>query len=54
VVDLSGLDLTKDVDKIKINLAKSNKDAYAELIMSIDTTTMAGMVAYQDSRVPGW
>jgi hypothetical protein len=45
--ELEGLELTKVADKILIDLAKSNADAYAELIMAINTTTMAGMIAFR-------
>jgi hypothetical protein len=59
VKELEGLDPTKVADKILIDLAKSNEDAYANLIMLIDTTTMAGMVVastkmmdYPDGNAP--
>jgi hypothetical protein len=45
--ELEALDATKAVDNILIDQAKSNEDAYAELIMSIDTTMTAGMVAFR-------
>jgi gag-polypeptide of LTR copia-type len=45
--ELEALDPTKAAEKIKIDLGKSNEDAYVELIMSIDTTTTAGMVAFR-------
>jgi hypothetical protein len=47
VNELQNLDETKPADKLLIDLAKSNEDAYAEMIMSIDTTTTAGMVAFR-------
>jgi gag-polypeptide of LTR copia-type len=47
VTELEGLDPTKVADKILIDLAKLNEDSYAELIMSIDTTTAAGLVAFR-------
>jgi hypothetical protein len=36
--ELEALDPSNDADKLLIELTKSNKDAYAELIMSIDST----------------
>ena len=45
--ELKNLDETKPAEKLLINLARSNEDAYAELIMSIDTSTTAGMVAFR-------
>jgi hypothetical protein len=47
VTELEALDPTKASEKIIIDLGKLNEDAYAELIMSIDTTTTAGMVAFR-------
>jgi hypothetical protein len=47
VTELEALDPTKEADKILIDLAISNEDAYAELIISIDTATTAGMVAFR-------
>jgi gag-polypeptide of LTR copia-type len=44
--ELAALYPNKDADKFKIALAKLNEDAYSELIMSIDTNTMAGMIAF--------
>jgi uncharacterized membrane protein YgcG len=44
--ELEALDATKAADMILIHLEKSNEDAYAEWIMSIDTTTTAVMVAF--------
>jgi hypothetical protein len=41
------IDATKDADKFKIAFAKLNEEAYAELIMSINTNTMAGMIAFR-------
>jgi hypothetical protein len=45
--ELEALDPSKDSDKFKIALAKLNEDAYSELIMSIDTNMMAGMIAFR-------
>jgi hypothetical protein len=58
--ELEKLDETKPAEKLLIDLAKSNKDAYAEVIMSIDTTTMGrnGSIPYcginQNNGLPKW